>query len=47
LAEAVKYFNITTDRIRFKITTSESEFELKWIEPWYIERGRSKSLKGS
>lgn len=36
--------NLTAQRIRFKITTSELSFELKWIEPWYLERVRSISL---
>lgn len=36
--------NLTVQRIRFKVTTSEPTFELKWIEPWYIERVRSKEL---
>jgi hypothetical protein len=45
--EGVKYLNITTQRIRFKITTSEGQFELKWVEPWYIPRVRSKTLVDS
>jgi hypothetical protein len=45
--EGVKYFNITTQRVRFKIETTASEFELKWVEPWYIPRVRSESLRGN
>jgi len=45
--EGVKYLNISTQRIRFKITTSETRFELKWIEPWYVPRARSTSLTES
>jgi hypothetical protein len=42
--EGVKYLNVTTMRIRFKIEVTTSEFELKWMEPWYIPRQRSKTL---
>jgi len=43
--EGVKDIDVTTARIRFKVVTSESEFELKWIEPWYIQRQRSINLQ--
>ncbi len=45
--EGVKYLNITTQRIRFKISTSETRIEVRWIEPWYIPRVRSKTLTES
>lgn len=42
--EGVKYFNETADRVRFKLTTSEPVIEIRWIEPWYVPRLRSKTL---
>ena len=43
--EGIKYIDVTAQRIRFKITTSESVFELKWLEPWYLPRKRSIDLR--
>ena len=45
--EGVKYFNQTTQRVRFRVTSTANEFQLKWIEPWYIQRARSKTLTES
>jgi hypothetical protein len=45
--EGVKYFNQTTQRVRFRVTATSNEFQLKWIEPWYIPRVRSKTLTSS
>jgi hypothetical protein len=42
--EHVYYINITTQRIRFKIYTTEGAIEIRWIEPWVLERTRSKLL---
>lgn len=44
--ENVIFLNITTQRIRFRIITTEEQFELKWIEPWYITRVRSVNASG-
>jgi hypothetical protein len=33
--------NITVPKIRFRIRTTAEDFELQWIEPWYIPRARS------
>lgn len=44
-AENTLPINLTTQLIRFRITTSEPRFELRWIEPWYLERVRSKELE--
>lgn len=43
--EGVKPIDVTAQRIRFKITTSEPSFELKWLEPWYLLRKRSIDLR--
>ncbi len=42
--ECVQYLNFTCQTFRVKIRTSDNNFELKWIEPWYIPRQRSKEL---
>jgi hypothetical protein len=42
--EHVYYMNITTQRIRFRITTTEPTLEIRWLEPWSITRARSKIL---
>lgn len=34
--------NLTSQHIRCKLETSETDFDIKWIEPWYIPRERSK-----
>lgn len=36
--------NITTQMLRCRITSNADEMEIKWIEPWYIPRARSKTL---
>lgn len=33
--------NVTVQTIRFRLKTSAGDFEMRWIEPWYIERKRS------
>jgi len=43
--EGIKYIDVTAQRIRFKIATSEAAFELKWLEPWYLPRKRSTDLR--
>jgi len=37
-------FNLTTQTVRFRITTTAEDLEIKWVEPWYIPRKRSASL---
>lgn len=34
---------LTCQRIRFKIETTATELDIKWIEPWYIPRKRTVS----
>jgi hypothetical protein len=36
--------NLTSQHIRCKIETTAQDFDLKWIDPWYIPRARSKEL---
>ncbi len=43
--EGIKYIDVTAQRIRFKLITSEASFELKWLEPWYLPRRRSIDLR--
>lgn len=38
--EAIDQINITSMSLRIRITAANA-FELKWIEPWFIARGRS------
>ena len=45
--EHVYYMNLTTQQVRFKITTSEPSLEIRWIEPWNVERLRSKEVVSS
>ena len=45
--EGVKYFNITSHKVRFKLETTATEFEFKWLEPWYIPRSRSKEVSSN
>lgn len=42
--EHVYYINITTQQIRFKVSTTEPNIEIRWIEPWVLSRERSKLL---
>lgn len=42
--EKVYYMNETVRKIRFRIRTLENELSIKWIEPWYIPRVRSKEV---
>ena len=42
--EHVAFLNLTTQHIRFKVTSIAEDLDIKWIEPWYIPRTRSKSL---
>jgi hypothetical protein len=42
--EYVMYLNETTQLIRFRIVSTAHQFELRWIEPWYLERKRSEVL---
>lgn len=43
-SEMFKGYSLTTQKIRFRIRTSNETLEIKWIEPWYIPRKRSKSV---
>lgn len=36
--------NFTCTSIRFRVQSTASEFELQWIEPWYIPRTRIEDL---
>lgn len=36
--------NLTCQRIRFKIETTAEDLDIKWMEPWYIPRKRTKGL---
>lgn len=42
--EYIVPLNATSQQIRFKLQTTAEELEVKWIEPYYIPRQRSKSL---
>jgi hypothetical protein len=42
--ENVLYLNKTTQQIRLKIETAPTSLEIKWIEPWVIQRVRALSL---
>ena len=42
LREMVVDLNVTCQRIRFKISATGDDLEVKWLEPWYIQRKRSK-----
>ena len=42
--EHVAFLNLTTQHIRFKVTSIAEDLDIKWIEPWYIPRTRSESL---
>jgi len=42
--EHVLYLNETVQRVRFRISLTATDFELKWIEIRYMPRERSKSL---
>jgi hypothetical protein len=43
--EFVWYLNLTCSQIRFKVESTGSTLEIKWMEPWYIERARSEELQ--
>ena len=45
--EFVSYMNSTTQTVRFRVTSSAREFEMRWIEPWYLPRTRSVVLQSS
>ena len=45
--EYVWWLNLTCQHIRLKIESYAEDFEIKWIEPWYVPRVRSKSLATS
>lgn len=42
--EYVMWVNKTSQKLRAKITTTGEDFEVKWIEPWYIPRLRSVAI---
>ena len=42
--EQVVYLNITSQRIRFKVSCTANDLEIKWVELRYIPRDRSKTL---
>lgn len=37
--------NVSAGQVRFKIRCTASTLEVRWIEPWYIERVRTKELQ--
>jgi hypothetical protein len=41
LAEVIHYVNISKFKVRIRIRTYGTDFEMIWIEPWYISRARS------
>lgn len=41
--EVKRYFNLDCDQIRFRLVTSATDFQIMWIEPWYIDRTRTVS----
>lgn len=43
-AELMLPLNVTSRKIRFKIETEEEDLWIKWLEPWYIPRAKSKEL---
>jgi len=42
--EMAQYLNVTCQKIRFRVRTWNEDFELKWVEPWYVPRKRSKEV---
>lgn len=42
--EMVVYVNFTCQKVRLRIRSDSEQLEVKWIEPWYIQRERSQSL---
>jgi len=43
-AEYVWFLNLTCQSIRMKIESSAEDLDIKWVEPWYIPRVRSKGI---
>jgi len=43
-SEYTWYLNFTSQRVRFRMTCTAEDFAIKWLEPWFIPRTRSKSL---
>jgi len=43
-SECVWLLNITSAKIRFRIECEAEDLQIKWLEPWYIPRARSKVL---
>ena len=43
-SEYVWYINVTSQRIRFKLESTAEDLWIKWLEPWFIPRTRSKTL---
>jgi len=39
-SEFVLPLNFETVSIRFRITCTATRFEMRWVEPWYIDRAR-------
>jgi hypothetical protein len=42
--EYVWYLNLTTQTIKFRVVSTAEQLEIRWIEPWYVPRVRSKLL---
>jgi len=43
--ELVHYVNFTALHVRCRIRTYNQNIEVKWLEPWFIPRARSKTLE--
>lgn len=43
--ECMVPLNVTTQSIRFKVTSTADDLWIRWIEPWFIERSRSATPK--
>lgn len=43
-SECVWHLNFTSQKVRFKIECSAEDLAIKWLEPWFIPRARSKTL---
>jgi len=45
--ECVWFLNLTTQKFRVRLESSAEDFDIIWMEPWYIPRQRSKGIATS
>jgi hypothetical protein len=43
--EYTMFLNFTSQKVRFKIECAAQDLQIKWLEPWFIPRARSKVLR--